>query len=232
MSKLLPILKRYRRHLIWAVTLLPLLLAFNYYTVIPICMRYSKPVTYYMEWGEKAVARGTPKRITFRIPSAYLMPNINPELRSGGKVRFIHFMFNTSGNTPGCLYHELDSWEREAETKNIIFVTILPIIGKALSEVERIRDRETKISEDDGFDVYSRESSLSENYVPNTMQQDGLYFNCLKATTARKGGCTGHAVYKRMYIKYIFRRTELKNWQEIQKTVFDKIDSFTSSIDK
>lgn len=230
MNKLLPMLKRYRRHLIWAVILLPLLLAFNYYTVIPICMKYSKPVTMYMEWGEKAVAQGTPKRITFRIPSAYLLPNINPELRSGGKVRFLAVQINEH-SAPGCLYFSQTAHEIQEHRSYLSYIHLTPSgVANRPNKMQRsICTKNPKIPSDvEGFDVYK--SDRGKCYVPQVATGFPLFFDCMITDMPR--GCRAWAFYKDMRLQYGFPHANLTDWRTINDRVVAKIDDLITDIDE
>lgn len=222
---------RQKKLLKWAVILIVPLWLFNHYIVMPGCMRFSKPVTMVLEWNEKQIAQGTPKRATFRIPSAYLMtPVPNRENRRGGKVDFIEFSLNTQGG-PGCRVGKgLEKWEKAKVVNDKVYVSLKPGIYRNSDHMKyRICTRYPEISSDiAGFKAYEGPSRC---YIPIEQPEIPVFFACMNADKIR--GCTAWTYYQHVRLKYgLNQHSMLENWKDVHAIVLRKIDQFVVTIDK
>lgn len=204
----------------------------NHYMSLPICMRYSKPVTMYMEWNEKQIAGGTPKRITFRIPIAYQLPMNSPARHGAGLHSSIAFEFDKDTGRPGCFLDRGERWEREANYGRQIFVSVQPAISKPQETLRTSAcTRHQQIeSEYDGFRAY-HSSNVTTCYLPNNTPNNMAYIDCQNGDDKVRG-CGASVIYKDMRVRYSFRRNKMPEWSAIQDKVFKKIDSFISDIDE
>lgn len=227
MQSLLSWSKRNRRLLVWAAVLAPVLWWFNYSVIIPICMPYSKPVTMYLEWNEKQRASGSVERITFRIPSAYLIPINSPASRGAGYHSTIGFSFDKQEERPACLLQKQDY----PDTKNYQIYVTLQSFGKALVDPAEARECSSRTpvvpSPKSGFDSYK--SDMGQCFIPKDRGDTRVFFNCIIADGMR--GCRAWTVYKDMRVTYGFHHTHLAEWKEIHAKVLKKIDSFIYDID-
>lgn len=204
----------------------------NYYIALPICARYSKPVTMYMEWNEKQIAAGSPKRITFRIPYAYLLPHDTPFGSGIGPQSVIGFSFDKDTGKPACLLETSDRFEREANQGSFIFVSVHPSLPK-MPENSRVSGctRYPQIESGyEGFNAY-RSSDRSTCYVPENPPSNLSHFDCLNGDEKIRG-CRASVFYKSLRIEYSFRRNKMAEWATIQDKVLEKIDSYISDIDE
>lgn len=221
-------IKRNRRLLIRAAILITVIWWFNYSVIIPICMSPSKPVTMYLKWNEKYQANGTPRRITFRIPSAYLLPLNSPARRGSGYHEGIGFEFDKDNELPACL---LKKEQSDGITKNYkISVSIKP--GKALNLPDSMEDylctsHQQVISDVKGF--IAHKNGAGKCYVPEDKKNTKVIFDCMFVDGPR--GCMAWTSYKGMRVQYIFNHSQLSEWHEVHDKVLRKIDSFISDID-
>lgn len=223
-------MKKYKRYLVPAIAVAVALWAFDQYVVLPICMPFGKPVTMYLEWNEKQQALGTPKRITFRIPSAYLLPMNSPSSRGEGYHESISFNIDSKQSQPACLLPQRDEWVRKREAIKIP-VSIRPSIPDAVLNIRDLTCTKYQAIDSDipGFMAY-RSHNHVECYIPIKQPSSPLFFRCGITNAPPLLGCESVVEYKNVQVAYQLRSNKLAQWPEIQAKVFKKIDDFVVDI--
>jgi hypothetical protein len=204
--------------------------AYSYYVFVPVCEWPSKSITMYLEGPKR---EGMPRRVTFRVPSAYMINRAYAPRLTGGKQSRISLNLNIRKNEPECL----TKLSRFLNHEDFIYITISglgTVDGFQEFMATQYQSTEKEVPAEDGFRGYRRKSVMEDFVVPRINPQNPIFFNCIARDAPNyvhgSSGCRAWTNYKGLSVQYGFRRSKLQQWQEIQKKAFDFIDSITIDI--
>ena len=226
--------KRNRKWLSWAIVLGLLYWAFSFYVVIPVCMPFSKSATFYLESHKKQQSEGAPKRIYFRIPSAYFNGYYPPH---GGKVLSLGLHVDQFTQKPFCLMPTDIPSERELGGMTVQMKGVWK--SGASNFMPSIFMRRPLLPENkigavgDGLIAYKY--NQGEDYLALENERSvPTYFSCFRDDKgkSRYRRCNVETIYRDMWVSYAFNGSRLAEWQKIEQTAFEFIDSRISRIEK